>query len=159
MTLKRLDAIATGILCLMTSGIVIYATAEPFKEQWNQLRRQQGVVGIVVAQETTKMCRQRKRGALFQCLQWENEQCPVVQYQPTGGQILTRKDCGLTLSNGTQVYVRYDNKVPTAARIYLDAEENYDWVPLLHSGMALGLGGIFLILGLSRFWQGVRRNG
>jgi len=158
MALQRLDAIATGIIATIAGGVLITVMFGIFWDDFEQARRQQEVLGTVVAQEKSKVCRQRPRGYLFQCLRWEQAQCPIVQYQPETGPPLKTKDCSLTLSQGMKVYVIYDRAVPTDAKLSLVEGSNFHWFPLLFTVVPLAVGGLLIVVGVVRLWQGVYWN-
>lgn len=67
MSLERLDAIATGVVGITAAGVILAVCGGMFWENLNQAWRHQEVLGTVVAQESTKVCRKRPRGRPFQC--------------------------------------------------------------------------------------------
>ena len=155
MFLKRLDAIASGVFTITIGGLLLSIMGGMFWENWEQAKRQQEVSGIVVAQEMTKVCRERPHRAT-KCSRWGQKQCPVVQYQPQLGELLKLKDCSWHLSMGEQVYVVYDSAVPTDARVALNQGTTNHWNDVLFTGIPVGIGGLLVGMGAYKVWQGVQ---
>jgi hypothetical protein len=163
MTLQRLNAIASGILVGGIGITFAVLLSGGFWETLETARRQTEVIGTVVGQEPTKVCRNREHVSFRssrpgKCLRWENVSCPIVQYQPKTGQPLKLKDCYQTLSKGMQVYVLYDSETPTDASIFLEAGTTYHWRSVFFSGVLLSFPIIFVGAGISKVCEGFQRR-
>lgn len=156
MSLERLDAIATGVVGITAAGVILAVCGGMFWENLNQAWRHQEVLGTVVAQESTKVCRKRPRGRPFQCDRWEKANCPIVQYQPETGEPIKLKDCSLRLEMGAQVYVVFDSKAPADARTYFEEGSYSHWLPALLASVPIGIAGLLLIIGACRLWEGIQ---
>ncbi len=157
MTLKRLDAIATGVLALVAGSAIVSFGSGLFWESWQQTFRQKQTVGTVVALEPTKVCRRTERGNPFKCLRFEKVQCPIVQYQPPEAkQPLKLKDCNQTASVGMVFDVMYDSSAPADARLVDSPDSMFRWVPLFFASVPMGVGGLLLVLGGFKLWEGIR---
>ncbi len=157
MTLKRLDAIATGVLAVTAGGVLIGVVWAPFQDTWQQALRQQQTVGTVVALETTQVCRSLQRGALAKCTRFVKEKCPIVQYQPPeSSQPLKLKDCSQSASVGMVFDVVYDRQAPSDARLAGSADVLNHWAPRVLASVPVGAGLLLLVLGGCKLWQGVR---
>jgi len=158
-SLKRLDAIATGGLAIAAGGTILVYVFGWFWESFDRARRQQEVIGTVVAQESTKVC-QRKAGRSnpWNCDRRVTRPCPVVQYQPETGQPLKLKDCSLSLKIGDSVFVMYDSKAPAEASTYLMEGTKYHWFPVLISGVPMMVAGLLLLLGAVSLQAGIRNR-
>lgn len=157
MTLQRLDAIATGILAVTAGCVMIGVVWTPVWETWQQALRQQQTVGTVVALETTQVCRSIQRGAFAKCTRLVKEKCPIVQYQPPEvSQPLKLKDCSQTASVGMVFDVVYDRQTPSDARLGGQSDLLTHGVPLFLASVPMGVGGLLLVLGGYKLWQGIR---
>lgn len=157
MTLRRLDAIATGMLSLAAGAITIAMVWPSFYETWQQALRQRQTLGTTVAVEATPICRQTQRRNLFQCTRWVKEFCPVVQYQPVElSQPLKLKDCSQRARVGMVFAVVYDRQAPIKARLVGQADGLTDWIPRFWTSLLLGVGVLLVGLGGYKLWQGIR---
>ncbi|MBF2029128.1 MAG: DUF3592 domain-containing protein [Oscillatoriales cyanobacterium C42_A2020_001] len=157
--LKRLDAIATGVIKIAAGGAILVFVSGWFWESFDQAQRQQEVIGTVVAQESTKVC-QRKAGRFnpWSCDRRITEPCPIVQYQPKTGKPLKLKDCSLKLKTGESVFVMYDSKAPSDARTYLMEGTQYHWFPVLIGGVPMMVAGLLLLTGAISLQAGIRNR-
>lgn len=157
--LKRLDAIATGVIAIAAGGTILVFVSGWFWESFDRARRQQEVIGTVVAQEPTKVC-QRKPGRSnpWNCDRRVTQQCPIVKYQPETGKTLKFKDCSLNLKTGESVFVMYDSKAPADASTSLMEGTKFHWFPVLISGVPVMVAALLLLMGAISLQAGIRNK-
>ncbi|MDX2230133.1 MAG: hypothetical protein NW220_10870 [Leptolyngbyaceae cyanobacterium bins.349] len=156
MWLKRLDAIASGIIAIGAGIAIVTVVWGIAGEDFQAAGRQKEALGTVVGQATSNVCRRTERGNPLKCVRMEKVACPIVQYQPETGPSLKIKDCFQSLNLGLEVYVVYDSKAPADARISLAAGSKLHWFPLIFAIVPLGTGALLLLIGIFRFWAGMQ---